>query len=342
MNNKLIFLLLILTNVTYASKHNNWAESMYFNTTFLRNYDLVEQMLIEEEGFEHVTFPSSDGLKLSGILLKRPGAKTTIIFCAGFFPGRKEGQAPVYKMLPTTYNVLLFDARGHAKSEGPFFSTLGHYGRNEYKDVLGAIDFVQKQVGGAIIIYGVCAGSVHATHALLNIEKEKKSNIIGLVFDSGFGSTLDLESALSYHIREKFMPNYFTWYANKEKIRETYFFRACSFFATKLLSGLNELLFMGKIRKYNHETKLSDKIHKLDIPTFFIHCKNDAYSPFEKIVTLAESVENKEVWWLEDSSHSNNALKHKHEYKKRLLNFFDSICREPDSNRHSNECTTRT
>lgn len=310
-----------------AVRHHNWDSSPFFNTKFLSNYDLVKRVLIEQAGFKPVTFTSTDGLELKGLFLERPGAVGTILFCAGFFPGRKEGQAPIFRMLSPDYNILLFDARGHAGSEGPFWSNLGKYGKNEYKDVLGALSFVRENVGGDIVIYGVCTGAFHASHALIKLSREnkiKQYGIKGLIFDSGFSSCVEVSKAGKYHLQKKILPRMLSWYANKKKIRSTYLYRISSYFLTKLGVTLKNWFVMPGLRKLENETNLSDKLHEVDCPIFFIHSKDDNYAPFEQVQQLADSAKDKTCWWIEHSSHALHALKHKHEYQRRLLAFLNS------------------
>lgn len=326
-NNKLkiiVITALAFVGLCRGQNHHRWDDSPYFNTTFLANYNLVEKTLIQQSGFEKITFPSTDGLMLSGLLLTRPNAKATIVFCAGFFPGRKEGQSPIIRMLPPEYNILLFDARGHAQSEGTFWTNLGQYGTHEHKDILGALNLVRDTVGGPIVLFGICSGAFHATHALIKLSQEKKLadyNVQGLVFDSGFVSCLEVTKVGEYHLREKILPGMLSWYANKKTIRNTYFYKLSAFSLTLLGQALLKLFVLPGVRKYEPDTNLADKMHTLDCPVLFIHSKDDNYAPFEQTKALADSVKHKTCWWIEHSSHALHALKHKHEYRKQLLSF---------------------
>ncbi len=330
LNKKMLLIVSIFSGLTtfIAENNHSWDKSPFFNTKFLRNYNLVEDVLVNQIGFEQIQFKSTDGLTLEGLLLKQPNAIGTIIFCAGFWPGRKEGQAPIFRMLPPNYNILCFDARGHAKSEGKFWSNLSQYGKNEYKDVLGAIEYVKNKIGGKVVIYGVCAGAFHTSHALLKLSKEKKmkeTNIVGFIFDSGFESATSVSSALKYHIEEKWAPNLLSWYADRKTIKTTYLYQITSCIMSSILTTLRDLILMPSVRKIEPETRLSDKIQNITCPIYFIHAKNDNYAPFDQIEQLSQLIEEKVCWWIEKSSHATHALKYKHEYRKRLLNFLDSV-----------------
>ena len=110
-----------LNNVLNHIKTNSVESELFFGTQFLTKYDLVAQTLIETENFSEVYFYSLDGIKLHGLLRKKPDAPYSIIFCAGFYPGRKEGLATFIKLVPENINILFFDARGHGSSEGRIF-----------------------------------------------------------------------------------------------------------------------------------------------------------------------------------------------------------------------------
>jgi len=72
---------------------------------------------------------------------------------------------------------------------------------------------------------------------------------------------------------------------------------------------------------HDEKMNLFDKIHRLNIPIFYIHSKNDDYTPFIDVKHLAETTQNKTCWWIERSEHACHHLKFKEEYKARLLEF---------------------
>lgn len=128
---------------------------LLYSTSFLKNYSHVNSFL-KEQGFVDITIKTPDNFNLCGLFLSRPNATCNVIICAGFFPGKKEGMATFYDLLPKYCNILLFDARGHANSEGPFLSTLWRYGIDEHKDILGAISWLNNNNNLPIIIGGTC------------------------------------------------------------------------------------------------------------------------------------------------------------------------------------------
>ncbi len=94
-------------------------------------------ILINELGGHPVSFSTSDGIKISGLLFRRPNAKKVIIAAHGYF-SNKEGMMHVVDMFPNDH-VLLFDFRGHGQSSGNIISI----GYHERKDIAAAVEFLK-------------------------------------------------------------------------------------------------------------------------------------------------------------------------------------------------------
>src|SRR6185503_8670694 len=71
----------------------------FYTTSFLKN-DTAVRTSLQEQGFAEITFKTPDNLTLHGLFLARPNATCNIIVCAGWFPGKKEGMATFYDLLP--------------------------------------------------------------------------------------------------------------------------------------------------------------------------------------------------------------------------------------------------
>lgn len=302
--------------------------SPYFDTTFLANFSAVNAAMLKD-GFKDVTFASDDGLALQGLLLERENATHSIIVCCGFYPGRKEGMASLFAMLPADCNLLFFDARGHGKSEGRFLTNIHNYGKEEFRDVLGAIAFMRQCSPAPIIMYGICAGSFHATRALLYLQKYNalaSYNIKGLIFDSGFGSIMESTAIPKKHLEHKIMPGLFSSYLyrnqNKKEVKEKLPYRITWALMGPCVTGI-EWCVAKMLERNKNETNLMPAISQLACPILFIHAQNDTYTPFSDIATLASQTPHATCWWIEDSEHAANHLKHKQEYSLRLCTFIN-------------------
>jgi alpha-beta hydrolase superfamily lysophospholipase len=89
--------------------------------------------------YEEVAFQSRDGLTLRGwfIPAEKPGG--TIIFCHGHIGSMDPDLEYAPAFHDGEYNVLMFDFRGHGRSEGQRVSM----GYHERLDLLGAVDYLK-------------------------------------------------------------------------------------------------------------------------------------------------------------------------------------------------------
>ncbi len=313
---------------TQSLAYKKWTKSHYLNTKFLAHYNLVSTQL-KCDGFSEGFFSTADGLAINYLYLNRPQATATIIFCCGFLPGRKEGLASFHALLSDNYNILFFDARGHGKSEGSLITTLWAYGQNEYKDVLGAINFAKKQAQCPIIILGMCAGAYHAARALIHLEENnqmRSSRVTGLVFDSGWGSVIQSSySAPIAKINDVIAKQSLAILPIKtyRHAKSNLAIKAVSSIFTLCYSALHTLFLRPIFSLQDHQTNLFDKIHTISIPIFFIHSYDDEYVPIADAQKLALKVLHKKCWWIQDESkHGCHHLKHSQRYMTKLTDFF--------------------
>lgn len=300
----------------------------FYSTSFLKNYSAVQQELIKE-GFKSITFTTEDGLTLSGLLLARPNARSNVIVCAGWYPGKKEGMATFYALLPDDCNILLFDARGHGESEGSLLGQLWRYGIDEPKDITGAISYLNKSNSLPIFIVGICSGAFNAAHALIALEKNNQStssNVKGLIFDSGWGSVSDIIStAPAAGIEKRLMALFASWYKTKKKLLKTgCFYKAVTLFSH--YSGLIGSVFCKKLftQRYESITTLFNKMHLITTPILFIHSYDDTYADMNNVINLSECTPHKQCWWIEQSFHAKHHLIQKKLYQEKLVAFIDT------------------
>jgi hypothetical protein len=86
--------------------------------------------------YEHVSFTTSDGLKLAGWYIPSRNGAAVIAF-----PGRNGPQAHTRMLARHGYGVLLFDRRGQGESEGDPHA----FGWEGEKDIKAAIAFLQRR-----------------------------------------------------------------------------------------------------------------------------------------------------------------------------------------------------
>jgi len=336
---KKFFTLLALVTIclTAQASEEKLGESWHFDVNILRDKKRTKEKLLQD-GFAQVDIQSfkedvkEKSLTLQGLFLERKDAKATIICTHGFCPGGKEKFAPLVKLVPEYCNLLFIELRGHGESEGPsFICRVKNYGKNEYKDIFGAIQFAQSKTNNKpIVIFGWCSGAFHSATTLLKMEQEAKTaNVKGLVFDSGFGSLMEISQVPYLHIKNSYTPSLFVkWYnGDKKRASQSYMCKLTYHCILKPLMWGIEFWTKPSIRKREPQTNLYDKIGQLHFPTLVIHAQDDQYAPWENLKKLVDAIPEKDLWLVPEgtSVHATNHLKVKEEYKDKLHQFIKKL-----------------
>lgn len=301
-----------------------------FDTKNLLNTQGVRHHLEKHYGAQFVTFKTDDNITLHGTFIPRDGATHTTIVPGGFYPGNQESMATWARVLPSDGNIIFFDARGHGRSEGLFWSNISRYAVDEYKDLFPVLDFA-KAKQKPIIINPLCAGAIHTVHALKKLKDDKKLDdydVRGLIVDSAFASTKAVLPAGEYHFREKAIPQMLRSYIyssdSTTEVKNRLLYKIIwNFFGSPFIRLLTYFARPG-IEQNDPATRIDDKIHELQhIPMQFIHAKQDNYTGKENAEILKEKHNNPqdEIIIFEDSDHANNILKKKKEYKDAVSRF---------------------
>ena len=304
----------------------------FYSTSFLKDH-LAVRASLKEAGFQDVTFKTPDKLTLSGLFLARPHATCNVIVCAGWLPGRKEGMATFYDLLPQDCNIFFFDARGHGESEGSLIWKLWRYGIDEYKDILGAIAYMTKHNTLPIIIAGICSGAFNATHAMIYLEEKNllpRSRVKGLIFDSGWGSILKIiTTAPAAGIKKRLASIVGSIYGTKKNITlNNNAYQLFAYITDKICIAGYHACARALTAQYDHITNVSEKINRLTSPIFFIHSYDDTYANFDDAAQLAALTPNKQCWWIEKSYHAKHHLIHKKLYKEKVIAFINSAIKQ--------------
>lgn len=286
--------------------------------------------LLKEEGFREGFYSTSDKLKINYLYRERPKANKWIVFCSGWFPGRKEGLAIFYALLPEDCNLLFFDARGHGKSQGSLFGNIFSYGKYEYKDVIAAVKEAHTINNLPIFIYGTCAGAFHACYAVAQMEKNNlipKYNVQGLIFDSGWVSVESVsytspKSTLEDMLIKRIAYSY-NYGKNKKQAKNHWLYRMINPVLTATTFLIERFLFRPLYR-LSYPINLNTEIDHISIPILFIHSRDDAAASFLKVKWLSEKAKNKTCWWIEEQSkHACHFLIHTEKYQTKVINFLN-------------------
>ncbi|MBP9765352.1 hypothetical protein KBD08_03385 [Candidatus Babeliales bacterium] len=308
-------ILLSLWNTTHTQDL-----SCFLDFSYLQNSSQVQQKLIEL-GFKKVYFTTPDNIQLCGLLLdksKQQPIRGTILYCAGFYPGKKEGMSSFFSLIADQpYNVLLFDARGHNESAGSFltYTDLKQYGTVEYLDIIGALTFLnqynaQHLLPSNIIIHGICSGAFNCIKAIEYAQKNNIdcSNISGIVFDSGWLHITDVvEPVIDAEITKRLQNSYFSW---------------CITPASYIVKTLYRCTLKNS---HKQQTSINNTLAHIKIPIWYVHCTHDPYVPIQPIQQCLQSYNCTCCWWIDHNSHADYHMCNYQTYKTKLINFLKNL-----------------
>ena len=254
-----------------------------------RRYYLREAHSPEEVGlaFEEVSFQATDGLTLRGWWVPVTGSHEVIIQ----LHGHGGSMDPDIQYLPAWhaagYNVLMFDFRGHARSQG----NLSTFGYLERRDVQGAVKFVKEQKGmQKVALVGFSLGGMAA------ILSAPVCPEVDAVVDDG--APARIRSAVAVWGVEHRLP---LWLGK--------ILAWSAVFGASIRLGVNLFAYepvhwIGKIPPR---------------PLMLIHGDLDQYCPdFDDLLAVAQPAE---VWRVNDVGHVQAGQVYPEEYRRRIVAF---------------------
>lgn len=132
--------------------------------------------------YSDVSFKTADGLTLRGWWI--PGIEhKTIVMVHGLSNNRREGLDKASYLHQAGYNLLVFDLRGHGRSDGSG-TTMGYL---EPRDVRAAVSEAKSLDAGPIVLFGYSLGAATAVE-----DAATDPNVSAVIEDSGFSSVGDV------------------------------------------------------------------------------------------------------------------------------------------------------
>lgn len=314
----MFFLLLILL---FSDSSINTNYNCLLDPTFLTDCKKTQKRLLER-GFKSSCFYTKDHIKLCGLLLdqhKKHIPCATIIYCAGFYPGTKEGMSSFYTLLEHhPYNIFLFDARGHNESEGKFltFNAIKKYGTVEYLDIVAAIEHLntynkEHNIPDNIVIHAICSGAYHTILALQYLKQHNAAayqSVKGIIFDSGWFHLHDIiATTIDAELTKRLKNSYFSWI---KKPLQT------------IIQWLYDLFLY---ESHRNQDGIYQTIATIDQPIWFIHCINDPYIPSHFIQRYVACNRCPYYWWINHDSHANYHMHNHKLYQEKLLTFLEQL-----------------
>jgi fermentation-respiration switch protein FrsA (DUF1100 family) len=240
--------------------------------------------------FEHVTFPSRDGVMLGGRLTSERGSRRpVVVFCAGLFGSMDGDTALVPHFFSAGFDVLQFDWRGHGISDGRRVTL----GIREADDLRGALDFLQARGVRAVGLMGFSMGGAVA----LRVAAEARRAIC-LAVD---GPLVHVRHAVQGFLRKRTgMPlRPFAWLVVR--------------LAGLRLGGLP----LGEASPLSAAGRISPR------PVLFIHGADDPFvPPADQDALFGASGEPKTLWRVAGAGHREAYDRAPEDYLSHVIGFF--------------------
>jgi len=250
--------------------------------------------------FELVTFAPAQGAhQVRGWFLAREESQRVIVLCPGYRGHAADLLGIGMYLWREGNNVLLFDYHGHGAGWGVPV-TLGF---REVNDFLGALDYVQQRVPGAII--GVLGYSMGAAVAIMGAAR--RPEVRAVIADSPF--------------------------ATHWGVVEYNFKRVAPLPATPFLLVADRLMARRAGYRFREVEPLRDVVKIAPRPLLLIHGLADKIiSPQDSQRIYAAAREPKELWLVDGMDHCGAYFKDRGAYCQRIGAFFaDHLCAEAEA-----------
>jgi len=274
----------LTSNLTYRAIQHACSRPLLSDKTIAK-IKAKRNRLIKEYETERLNICTSDGLNLSGLLVKRKGAKQTVLACHGYRLG-KESMINCVNVFPDAH-ILLLDFRTHGESEGGLIT----FGFHESKDIKAAVDYLRKNQLTAklpLIALGFSMGGVSLLGAL-----SQNVNFDAVILDSCFadlGVQIDRYISRAYSLSPMLVP----------AIRRCF----C------LFTGI-DINFVSPIKW----------IRDAQIPFLIIHSSDDEVVFEQDARKLHAAAQCSQLWLVDGSAHGRIWKDYSQEYREKISAF---------------------
>jgi pimeloyl-ACP methyl ester carboxylesterase len=250
--------------------------------------------------YQEVSFLSRDGIRLRGwwipaVDVYTETAHPTIIVCSGQDGSMEGDTAQMVPLHQAGFNVLMFDWRGHGRSDGAMVTM----GALEVNDLLGALDFLSDLRG--IKRVGVLGFSMGAAVALLTAAESAR--IAAIVADSGYA---DLTSVLRRWSAGRGVPGVAV---------------PAIMAAASLISGTR--LRDARPRTVTHQL--------MSLPILYIYGTDDPLVDVEEVEAMLRALPYAVGWRVEGVGHRGTYRKMPVEYNRSVVEWFESTLKEAEA-----------
>jgi pimeloyl-ACP methyl ester carboxylesterase len=264
---------------------------------------------------------SNEMIPLDGLLVRYKEAQANVLICHGFMTCQQDA-AILRRLFPKgKFNCMTFNFRAHGTGKG----RKGQYctlGKDEAHDVIAAANFLNNHthIGHLpLFVYGFSMGAVAAIQAqaqcplframILDCPFDSTSNIIKRSLDNVTFSLCGYEFK---------MPG-------RDLLHDYAFHPYIQTLVKRVLrcfAGLDP----REIETQFCSVEPKETIKQVDIPCFFIHCKNDKRTSCNAIKSVFDAAQGYKVLWLTNGrGHFDSYFHNPEQYTYRVRTFLDNV-----------------
>lgn len=169
-----------------------FSAALFLRNTILPRLPVAATPAVLRLPFDAVTFPATDGLRLSGWKIPGDPARPWVILCHGLGTNRADMLDIASGLHGTGLNLFLFDFRAHGESQG----TATSFGWREQQDLEGALAYLGQQPEVPERPYGILGISMGGSVAVMVAARDDRLGAV--VIDSSYA---DLERSITLHLK---------------------------------------------------------------------------------------------------------------------------------------------
>lgn len=268
---------------------------------------------------------SNERIARKALLIKRPGADTTVFIFHGFMCNKKDVRFLVASLFGSPigdkpFNTITIDFRAHGDAT---VGQLCSFGRDEMLDVMGIVDYVRQHPelkNTRRIAYGFSMGAV----ASILAQAADPTLFELAVWDCPFDSTNNLIDRLLARLKFSFFGYEFSLPGSS--LLRTF---AYNEYVQSLIKAALKAIAHMDTRSINTRMVPIDVVEamgKIEIPLFLIVCRNDEKAPVEAARSLFDATRGfKRLWITNGRNHFDSYFYNTEKYVYKVRKFIDHV-----------------
>ncbi len=302
-----------------------YSHGNYVHTFVQENKPTIQRVnLVSKENEK-----SDKTLIRKGILFTYPNAKANMVISHGFMCDKFD-VGFLRNMFPKgQYNFLTFDFRAHGEVKDDQLCT---FGKDESFDVSAAAHYFKQHPDLKhlpTIAYGFSMGAV----ATIEAQAKDSSLFQAMILDCPFDSTESIVKKSLQGLKVSLF-GYEVDLPGRSYLERYAFHPYVQSFIKFMLKTVAHMDAQN-IQTFMHRFSPAHSIKNINVPCFFIHCKNDQRVSVDAIKSIFNGAKGPKLLWVSNGRrHYDSIFYNPEKYQKRITTFFNqvldgSISREP-------------